>query len=97
MARLRLVSERAGCCSPTSWGRAATLTFLVISSLSSTRMPLRSITVTFVAGIGIGLVNALVTLIVSISQYRDMTLFVLATIVLVLPARERLAGQVGSR
>ena len=47
---------------------AATLTFLVISSLAATLIGrLRSITVTFVAGIVIGLVNALVTPIVSIS------------------------------
>jgi branched-chain amino acid transport system permease protein len=78
---------------------AATLTFLVISSLAATLIGrLRSITVTFIAGIVIGLVNALVTPIVSISQYRDMTPFVLATIaLLVLSGRRRtaLAGRAG--
>jgi branched-chain amino acid transport system permease protein len=62
---------------------AATLTFLVISSLAATLIGrLRSITVTFIAAIVIGLVNALVTPILSISQYRDMTPFILATIAL---------------
>jgi branched-chain amino acid transport system permease protein len=78
---------------------AATLTFLVISSLAATLIGrLRSITVTFVAGIVIGLVNALVTPIVSISQYRDMTPFVLATIALLVLSGRRgsaLAGRAG--
>jgi branched-chain amino acid transport system permease protein len=78
---------------------AATLTFLVISSLAATLIGrLRSITVTFVAGIVIGLVNALVTPIVSVSQYRDMTPFVLATIALLVLSGRRgsaLAGRAG--
>jgi branched-chain amino acid transport system permease protein len=78
---------------------AATLTFLVISSLAATLIGrLRSITVTFVAGIVIGLVNALVTPILSISQYRDMTPFVLATIALLVLSGRRgsaLAGRAG--
>jgi branched-chain amino acid transport system permease protein len=78
---------------------AATLTFLVISSLAATLIGrLRSITVTFVAGIVIGLVNALVTPIVLISQYRDMTPFVLATIALLVLSGRRgsaLAGRAG--
>ena len=78
---------------------AATLTFLVISSLAATLIGrLRSITVTFIAGIAIGLVNALVTPIVSISQYRDMTPFVLATIALLVLSGRRgsaLAGRAG--
>jgi branched-chain amino acid transport system permease protein len=78
---------------------AATLTFLVISSLAATLIGrLRSITVTFAAGIVIGLVNALVTPIVSISQYRDMTPFVLATIALLVLSGRRgsaLAGRAG--
>src|SRR5262249_22866292 len=58
---------------------AATLTFLVISSLAATLVArLRSLVVTLVAGIVIGLVNAMVTPIFSISAYRDMTPFVLA-------------------
>ena len=76
-----------------------TLTFLVISSLAATLIGrLRSITVTFIAGIVIGLVNALVTPIVSISQYRDMTPFVLATIALLVLSGRRgsaLAGRAG--
>ena len=59
---------------------------------------LRSITVTFIAGIVIGLVNALVTPIVSISQYRDMTPFILATIALLVLSGRRgsaLAGRAG--
>jgi len=78
---------------------AATLTFLVISSLAATLIGrLRSITVTFIAGIVIGLVNALVTPIVSISQYRDMTPFILATIALLVLSGRRgsaLAGRAG--
>jgi branched-chain amino acid transport system permease protein len=78
---------------------AATLTFLVISSLAATLIGrLRSITVTFIAGIGIGLVNALVTPILSISQYRDMTPFVLAAIALLVLSGRRgsaLAGRAG--
>ena len=78
---------------------AATLTFLVISSLAATLIGrLRSITVTFIAAIVIGLVNALITPIVSISQYRDMTPFVLATIALLVLSGRRgsaLAGRAG--
>jgi branched-chain amino acid transport system permease protein len=78
---------------------AATLTFLVISSLAATLIGrLQSITVTFIAGIVIGLVNALVTPIASISQYRDMTPFVLATIALLVLSGRRgsaLAGRAG--
>ena len=78
---------------------AATLTFLVISSLAATLIGrLRSITVTFVAALVIGLVNALVTPILSISQYRDMTPFVLATIALLVLSGRRgsaLSGRAG--
>jgi branched-chain amino acid transport system permease protein len=71
---------------------AATLTFLVISSLAATLIArLRSIYVTFAAGIVVGLVNALITPILSISQYRDVTPFVLATIALLV-----LSGRKGS-
>jgi branched-chain amino acid transport system permease protein len=71
---------------------AVTLTFLVISSLAATLIGrLRSITVTFFAAIVIGLVNALITPIASISSYRDMTPFVLATIALLV-----LSGRRGS-
>jgi branched-chain amino acid transport system permease protein len=78
---------------------AVTLTFLVISSLAATLIGrLRSITVTFLAAIVIGLVNALVTPILSISQYRDMTPFVLAIIALLVLSGRRgsaLAGRAG--
>jgi branched-chain amino acid transport system permease protein len=69
---------------------AATLTFLFISSLAATLIArLQSITVTLVAAIVVGLVNALVTPILSISQYRDMAPFVLATIALLWLSRHR--------
>jgi branched-chain amino acid transport system permease protein len=78
---------------------ATTLTFLVISSLAATLIGrLRSITVTFLAAMGIGLVNALITPILSISQYRDMTPFVLATVALFLLSGRRgnaLTGRAG--
>jgi branched-chain amino acid transport system permease protein len=67
---------------------AATLTFLVISSLAATLIArLRSIGVTLAAGIVIGLVTALITPILSISSYRDMTPFVLATVALLFLSR----------
>jgi branched-chain amino acid transport system permease protein len=69
---------------------AATLTFLFISSLAATLIArLQSILVTLVAAIVVGLVNALVTPILSISQYRDMAPFVLATIALLWLSRRR--------
>jgi branched-chain amino acid transport system permease protein len=69
---------------------AVTLTFLVISSLAAALIArLSSLTVTFFAGIVIGLVNALITPILSISVYRDMTPFVLATVGLLWLARHR--------
>ena len=74
---------------------ATTLTFLVISSLAAALIArLGSIWVTFVAGIVVGLVNALITPILSISQYRDMTPFVLAiAALLVLSRRGGLSAQ----
>ncbi len=78
---------------------AVTLTFLVISSLAATLIArLRSITVTFVAAMVVGLINALVTPILSISQYRDVTPFVLATIALLVLSGRRgsaLTGRAG--
>jgi branched-chain amino acid transport system permease protein len=69
---------------------AATLTFLFISSLAATLIArLQSIVVTLIAAIVVGLVNALVTPILSISQYRDMAPFVLATIALLWLSRRR--------
>jgi branched-chain amino acid transport system permease protein len=72
---------------------AATLTFLVISSLAAALIArLESLTVTLIAGIVVGLVNALVTPFLSISQYRDMTPFVLATIALLFLSRHRVVS-----
>jgi branched-chain amino acid transport system permease protein len=69
---------------------AATLTFLFISSLAATLIArLRSIMGTLIAAIVIGLVNALITPIFSISQYRDMTPFVLAIVALLWMSRKR--------
>ena len=69
---------------------AATLTFLFISSLAATLIArLRSIVVTLIAAIVVGLVNALITPIFSISQYRDMAPFVLATVALLWLSRHR--------
>jgi branched-chain amino acid transport system permease protein len=69
---------------------AATLTFLVISSLAAALIArLESITVTLIAGVVIGLVNALVTPFLSISQYRDMAPFVLAIVALLFLSRHR--------
>ena len=44
---------------------------------------------TLVAGIVVGLVNALITPILSISEYRDMTPFVLAIVALLYLSRHR--------
>jgi branched-chain amino acid transport system permease protein len=67
---------------------ATTLTFLVISSLAAVLIArLRSITVTFIAAIGIGLVHDLLTPITSLTNYRDMTPFVLAAIALLVMPR----------
>ena len=71
---------------------AATLTFLFISSLAATLIArLNSIVVTLFAAIVVGLVNALITPIFSISQYRDMAPFVLATIALLYLSRTKAA------
>jgi branched-chain amino acid transport system permease protein len=69
---------------------AATLTFLVISSLAAALIArLSSLWGTLLAGIVVGLVNAMVTPFLSISQYRDMTPFVLAIVALLFLARHR--------
>jgi branched-chain amino acid transport system permease protein len=69
---------------------ATTLTFLVLSTLAATLIArLRSIPITFIAAIVIGTVDALITPIQSISNYRDMTPFVLAAIALLLQNRRR--------
>ena len=68
---------------------AATLTFLVISAVAAMLIArLGSVAVTLAAGFVVGLVNAMVTPILSISQYRDMTPFVLATIALLWVSRK---------
>jgi branched-chain amino acid transport system permease protein len=67
---------------------ATTLTFLVVSSLAAVLIArLRSITVTFVASIVIGLVHDLLTPISSLTNYRDMTPFVLAAVALLVLSR----------
>jgi|SRR5215211_766840 len=69
---------------------ATTLTFLVISSLAAALIArLRSLGVTLLAGLAVGVVNALATPINSISEYRDMAPFVLATIALLWLSRRR--------
>ncbi|MGZ8715855.1 MAG: branched-chain amino acid ABC transporter permease [Gaiellaceae bacterium] len=72
---------------------AVTLTFLVISSLAAALIArLRSLPITLCAGLGIGLVTALITPILSISVYRDMTPFVIATIGLLWISRRRVVS-----
>jgi branched-chain amino acid transport system permease protein len=69
---------------------ATTLTFLVLSTLAATLIArLRSIAVTFVAAIVVGTVDALITPIQSLTNYRDMTPFVLAAIAMLLQNRRR--------
>lgn len=69
---------------------ATTLTFLVIASLAAALIArLRSIWLTFVAAIVIGLVHDLLTPIQAVSDYRDMTEFVLAAAALLVLARHR--------
>jgi branched-chain amino acid transport system permease protein len=73
---------------------ATTLTFLVISSLAAALIAgLRSIAFTFVAAIVIGVVQNVVVPIQSLSNYNDMTPFVLAAAALLVLAR----GQVLTR
>jgi branched-chain amino acid transport system permease protein len=62
---------------------ATTLTFLVISSVAAALIGrLRSITVTFIAAIVIGVVDSMLTPINALTNYRDMTPFVLAVVAL---------------
>jgi branched-chain amino acid transport system permease protein len=62
---------------------ATTLTFLVISALAATLIGrLRSIAVTFVAAIVIGVVSSMIVPIQSITNYANMTPFVLAVVAL---------------
>jgi branched-chain amino acid transport system permease protein len=69
---------------------ATSLTFLVIFTLAATLIArLRSIVITFFAALVIGVVNAELTPITSVSNYRDMTPFVLAAIALLVLNRRR--------
>ena len=69
---------------------AVSLTFLVISSLAAALIArLRSLVVTFFAAIVVGLVNALLTPILSLTEYRGMTPFVLAIGALLILSRRR--------
>src|SRR3954452_17823343 len=69
---------------------AVSLTFLVISSLAAALIArLRSLTITFFAALAVGLVSALATPINSISEYRNMAPFVLATVALLVISRKR--------
>jgi branched-chain amino acid transport system permease protein len=69
---------------------ASSLTFLVISTLAATLVArLRSIAITFVAALVIGLITAELTPVSSLSNYRDMTPFVVAAIALLVLNRRR--------
>ena len=73
---------------------ATTLTFLVISSLAAVLIArLRSITITFIAAIVIGLLHDLLTPITSLTNYRDMTPFVLAAVALLVLSRHQVMSQ----
>jgi branched-chain amino acid transport system permease protein len=62
---------------------ATTLTFLVISSVAAALIArLRSIAVTFIAAMVIGVVTSMITPIQSITNYANMTPFVLAVVAL---------------
>jgi branched-chain amino acid transport system permease protein len=77
---------------------ASTLTFFVISALAAVLIgQFRSIYVTFVAAIVVGLVNAIVTPIAVLSGYRDLAPFALAGIAIVLMNRHRTAVVGGER
>jgi branched-chain amino acid transport system permease protein len=69
---------------------ATTLTYLVISSLAAALIArLRSITVTFVAALVIGMIHDMATTFTALSNYRDMTPFVLAAIALIWVSRRQ--------
>src|SRR6202167_3083866 len=73
---------------------ATTLTFLVISSLAAALIGrLRSITLTLAAAIVIGLVQNLLVPIPSLSNYNDMTPFVLAATALLVLSRRRVIAR----
>jgi branched-chain amino acid transport system permease protein len=69
---------------------STTLTFLVISTLAATLVArLRSIVITFLAALVIGIITAELTPVSSLSNYRDMTPFVVAAIALLILNRRR--------
>ena len=73
---------------------ATTLTFLVISSLAAVLIArLRSIALTFAAALVVGLLHDLLTPIVALSNYRDMTPFVIAAVGLLVLSRHRVMVQ----
>jgi branched-chain amino acid transport system permease protein len=73
---------------------ATTLTFLVISSLAAALIAqLRSIALTFVAAIVVGLVQNLLVPIPSLTNYNDMTPFVLAALALLVLSRHRVIAR----
>jgi branched-chain amino acid transport system permease protein len=73
---------------------ATTLTFLVIYTLAAALIArLRSIAFTFVAAIVIGLVQNLLTPISSVSNYNDMTPFVLAAVALLAFSRRSVVSR----
>jgi len=76
---------------------ATTLTFLVISSVAAALIgQLRSIAVTFVAAVVIGVVTSMITPIQSITNYANMTPFVLAVIaLLVISGRQTISLERG--
>jgi branched-chain amino acid transport system permease protein len=83
---------------------AVSLTFLVIPSLAAALIArLQSLVGTFLAALAVGLVSALLTPILSLTEYRGMTPFVLATIALLVLSRHRVvsfggpAGLAGGR
>jgi branched-chain amino acid transport system permease protein len=83
---------------------AVSLTFLVIPSLAAALIArLQSLVVTFLAALGVGLISALLTPILSLTEYRGMTPFVLATAALLVLSRRRVisfggaAGLAGGR
>ena len=73
---------------------ATTLTFLVISSLAAVLIArLRSITLAFTAAIAVGLLHDLLTPITSLTNYRDMTPFVVAAAGLLVLSRHQVLAQ----
>jgi branched-chain amino acid transport system permease protein len=73
---------------------ATTLTFLVISSLAAVLIArLRSIGLAFAAAIVVGLLHDLLTPITSLTNYRDMTPFVIAAVGLLVLSRHQVMAQ----